>query len=85
MNLQMTLELSPAKLRTSDLILGMLRHGEWLAPYEICRELRIWHDIRISDSNATARIRELRSVRFGSHNIISRPRAGSTAWEYKLQ
>jgi hypothetical protein len=85
MNLQMTLELSPSKLRTSDLILGKLRSCGWLAPFEICEWLRIYHDIRISDSNATARIRELRAVRFGSHNIISRPRAGSAAWEYKLQ
>jgi hypothetical protein len=82
---QLLLQLEPPKLRTSDLILGMLRTGHyWWAAFEICVALREYHGIMISDSAATARLRELRNPRFGAHTIESRRREGSTAFEYRI-
>jgi hypothetical protein len=83
-NAQLELRLEPPKLRTSDLILGMLRDHEWWTPYDICNRLELIHGRKISDSNCTARLRSLRLSSLGGHNIESRRRAGSKAWEYRI-
>lgn len=85
---QLMLQLPPAKPhanKTRSILLAYLSAGEWFTPFELSQKLRFVGDICISDSNLTARLREMRRPEFGGHNIVSRPRAGSTAWEYKLQ
>jgi hypothetical protein len=72
----------PHASRTRDRILALLREKEWMAGYEITDQLWFRYGIVISDTNATARLREARRAEFGGHNIVSRPRAGSSAWEY---
>jgi Lar family restriction alleviation protein len=81
--LELKLEnVKPHASRTRDRILALLREKEWLAGYEITDQLCIRYGMVISDTNATARLREARRAEFGGHNIVSRPRAGSSAWEY---
>jgi hypothetical protein len=81
--LELKLEnVKPHANRTRDIILEIIRNSDWWMPWEICSLLRFNHDILISDSNCTARLREMRRPEFGGHNIVSRPRAGSSAWEY---
>jgi hypothetical protein len=81
--LELKLEnVKPHASRTRDRILALLREKEWLAGYEITDQLCIRYGMVISDTNATARLREARRTEFGGHNIVSRPRAGSSAWEY---
>lgn len=89
--MQLTLEMEnvrpvkPHANRTRGILLAYLGSHEWFTPVELSQKLRLVDNIVISDSNLTARLREMRRPEFGGHNIVSRPRAGSTAWEYKLQ
>jgi hypothetical protein len=85
MSLQLDVEPQKAPANhTRERILALLREREWWAGFEIVDALCIRYGTVISDSNATARLREARRPEFGGHNIVSRPRAGSTAWEYHL-
>lgn len=65
-------------------VLAVLSDGKWYMPYEICNDILATKRIRISDSSCTARLRDLRKAKYGSHVIEKRRRAGSTAYEYKL-
>lgn len=65
-------------------VLSLLATGRWYAPWELCREIQLRHLTLVSDSSVTARIRDLRKSRYGSHVIEKRIRANSRAYEYHL-
>ena len=58
--------------------------GRWWMPQELCRAILRTHKVMVSDSSITARLRDLRKPRYGSHVIEKRIRAGSRAYEYRL-
>lgn len=63
-------------------IKDLLSRGQWYSTYEVAGYLHITAGRLISESAASARIRDLRKPAFGGHQVISRPRQGHTAWEY---
>ena len=65
-------------------VLAVLSDGQWYMPWEICAEILKTKGIRFSDSSCTARLRDLRKAKYGSHTIEKRRRQESTAYEYKL-
>ena len=62
----------------------ILADGNWYMPWEICDIVLRKHHMRISDSSATARLRDARKAKFGCHVIEKRIRVGSRAYEYRL-
>lgn len=56
----------------------------WM-PWELCDRILFVYKVKISDSSLTARLRELRGERYGSHIIVKRIRDGSRAYEYRLE
>lgn len=58
--------------------------GRWLAAYEVQAEIYKLTGKRVSESAVTARIRELRTVRAGCYNVLSRPVAGKNHREYTV-
>jgi hypothetical protein len=65
-------------------VLAILNAGRWWMPHELCQEIRRRHSIIVSDSSATARLRDLRKPRYGAHVIEKQRRANSSAYEYRL-
>jgi hypothetical protein len=62
----------------------ILSDGRWYMPYELCAIILAKHQLRISDSSLTARLRDGRKAKYGSHVIEKRKRVGSKAYEYRL-
>lgn len=57
--------------------------GRWLAPHEV--RSRLWErDFPISPEATTARMRDLRKLQFGGHNVIKRRRPGTRYYEYSI-
>ena len=65
-------------------VLAILSDGNWYMPYEICERILRQEHTRISDSSSSARLRDLRKAKYGSHVIEKRIRQGSRAYEYRL-
>lgn len=63
----------------------LLSRGNWYSTVEVQGYLQITHCKLISESAASARIRDLRKPQFGGYKVVSRPRHGSSAWEYTLE
>jgi hypothetical protein len=53
-------------------------------PFEMIGHIAHYYNNLMSDSSCTARIRDLRKLRYGSHVIEKRIRTGSRAYEYRL-
>ena len=66
------------------MVFSIMLDGSWRMPWEICNAVKARTQVLISDSSATARIRDLRKTRYGSHVIEKRKRVGSKAYEYRL-
>ena len=72
-----------------DTLNGMIymilsKSGDWWTPAELIRAILNRHNVLISDSSATARLRDLRKTRYGAHIVEKRHREGSRAYEYRL-
>lgn len=82
---QATLPLKPEDDHLTQLqrVCGLLV-GRWLAAYEVQAEIYKLTGKRVSESAVTARIRELRTVRAGCYNVLSRPIAGKNHREYSI-
>ena len=65
-------------------VLELLGNYGWWTPWELWPEIQRLHGVLISDSSCTARLRDLRKPRYGSHVIEKRIREGSRAYEYRL-
>lgn len=76
--------LSPNAGTLNAIVRGILFRGGWVTPYEICDKVLQFHNLRISDASATARIRDLRKAKFGAYKIEKRRREGSRAYEYAI-
>ena len=69
---------------TREIVWRILKRGGWITSYELAGT--IWRDygIWMTDSSATARIRDLRKVRYGNYTIKCRPAKEGKSWQYKL-
>ena len=65
-------------------VFDLLAAGRWYTPWELCREIQLRYLTMTSDSSITARLRDLRKPRYGSHVIEKRIREGSRSYEYRL-
>jgi hypothetical protein len=77
-------ERSPTTGTLNAMVFDILNGAQWWMPWELCAEIKKRHNVMVSDSSITARIRDLRKERFGSHVIERRKRQDSTAYEYRL-
>ena len=66
------------------IVLDIMADGRWRMPFEICDLILRLHRVKISDSSATARLRDCRKTKFGSHTVEKRMRSGSRAYEYRV-
>lgn len=71
--------------QTRSLVREVLSRGYWYTTYEIQGFLQIAGHRLLSESACSARVRDLRKSRYGKYNVVSRPRAGCTAWEYRIE
>jgi hypothetical protein len=67
-----------------EVIRDLLSRGRALTTYEVAGYLEIIEGRKISESACSARIRDLRKPQYGGYTVNSRPRHGSTAWEYQI-
>lgn len=82
----MNFEVAEVSVKTvNDMVQVILGKGGWFTPWEICDEIYRTRGLRISDSSCTARLRDARKPQYGGHTIAIRKRAGSKAFEYKLE
>jgi hypothetical protein len=71
--------------KTRVAIAELLSRGLWYTPEEITGYLQIAHRKLISGAACTARLRDMKKPQHGGYNVKSRPRKGSTAWEYRIE
>lgn len=64
-------------------VFKVLQDRQWHQLEEIAAKLLSEHDLKASTQSVSARIRDLRKEKFGSHEI-ERRRAGSGLFEYRL-
>ena len=75
----------PSILTLNGMVYELLRSsGDWWCPWEICNVIHNRYQVKISDSSATARLRDLRKPQYGAHTILKRKRPDSHAYEYAL-
>jgi hypothetical protein len=65
------------------IILNFLSEG-WHVPHEVSAELRR-NKYAGSYDAVTARMRDLRKPRYGSHDLVKRRRAGTDYFEYRVE
>jgi len=68
-----------------EVIRDLLSRGHHYSTYEIQGYLQIMLGRLISESAVSARVRDLRKPQYGGYNVISRPRHGCSAWEYRVE
>ena len=88
MNAQTSIDFELAETAVSsqvEMVKVLLSRGIWMTPWEVCEEVWRTRGIRMSDSSATARTRDLRKQAYGAHTVLIRRRSGSKAYEYKLE
>lgn len=69
----------------TDMVIALMSNRMWWTPLELCEEIWRTRGIRVSDSTATARIRDCRKPQFGGHTVSIRRRSGSKMYEYRLE
>ena len=69
---------------THQVVLQCLSRGLWLAPHEIELELKL-HGIYIAPQAVTARMRDVKKARYGSHCLVKRRRKGTEYFEYRIE
>ena len=65
-------------------ILGLLSRGECYAPHEVQLQLRLV-GCHVSPEATTARMRDLRKVEYGRHDLKKRKRLGTDYFEYWIE
>jgi hypothetical protein len=66
------------------IVLEIMADGKYRMPWEICDIILLAYQIKISDSSATARLRDCRKSKYGNHAVEKRIREGSRAYEYRI-
>jgi hypothetical protein len=86
MQLELRLEQKAPHVDTlNGIVLRLLQDGGWWTPWGLCNWIASNTGYLISDSSATARIRDLRKPQYGSHVIEKRRPENSNAFEYRLK
>ena len=75
---------APTPGTLNERVLAILRDGGWMGPWKIQQRLLERYDVMASDSCITARLRQLRTARYGSHTILKRRVADSHAYQYRM-
>lgn len=57
--------------------------SQWRTLPELAEEIHVRLKVRASEAGVSARLRDLRKPRFGSHTVLRRKRIGNL-YEYKL-
>lgn len=68
-----------------EVIRDLLSRGEAMTTYEVSTRLIFIMGKSFSESAISARIRDLRKPKYGGYTVISKPRQGCTAWEYRVE
>jgi hypothetical protein len=83
--LNFTQQEAPNIVTLNGIVYAILqKSGDWWTPAELIRAILNRENVLISDSSCTARLRDLRKARYGTHKIEKRRREGSKAYEYRL-
>ena len=85
--MQLLLALDPPKLNPKSLcavVKEIMLLNEWVTPYEVQREIERKTGERHADSTVTARMRDLRKLKFGGYIIERRRRENTDSQEYKI-
>ncbi len=80
---QQTLAFPTTKTLT-QMVYELMLEGVWYMPWELCMLIRERYGMLVSDASVTARLRDLRKSKYGSHTIEKRIREGSRAYEYRV-
>lgn len=70
--------------RVYQLLLEATATGAWLTVPELVVQLERTYHVRASETGTSARVRDLRKEKHGSHDVPGRKRQGSELWEYRL-
>ncbi|CAM5998727.1 unnamed protein product [Sphagnum balticum] len=73
----------PSTKTLNGIVLKIMADGKWRFPWEVCGIVLQDYKIKISDSSATARLRDLRKEKYGSHTVEKRKVPESNAYEYR--
>ena len=71
--------------RSVDMVLALMSDGNWWTPWQLQEEIWRTRGVRISESGASARLRDLRKAEYGAHKVDVRRRNGSKSFEYRLE
>lgn len=74
----------PTTKTLNGIVLKIMSDGKWRLPWEVCGIVLQDYKMKISDSSATARLRDLRKDKYGSHTVEKRKVSESNAYEYRL-
>lgn len=66
-----------------EAVAHVLSNHEWTPLPELVAKVRMRVGGHVTDSGVTARVRDLRKVKFGGHIIAARSKGGGV-WEYRL-
>lgn len=67
-----------------SLVASVMADGAWWTIPGVVNEIRVRHAVRCSDTGVSARIRDFRKPRHGSHQVERRRVNGGGLWEYRV-
>jgi len=74
----------PSAKTLNAIVLKIMSDGKWRLPWEVCGIVLRDYKLKISDSSCTARLRDLRKIKYGSHTVEKRKVPESNAYEYRV-
>lgn len=75
---------TPNAKTLTAIVLKIMSDGKWRFPWEVSSIILSEYKVRVSDSSLTARLRELRGVKFGYYTVEKRRGEDSNAYEYRV-
>lgn len=74
----------PADLRRQyNAVFSIMRRGEWYTIPRLCHLVELESGIRMMETSASARLRDMRKARFGGH-AVEREYVKKGLWKYRL-
>ena len=83
LELQMS-DVRPAKPSLCDVVLDLMRDKGWWTIWGLQRAIESREGKHYMETTLSSRVRDLRKVEYGSHEIESRPRTEGGGWEFRL-
>lgn len=75
----------PRLLSALNAVREIMADGKWRSLRELHMDIMTRHNKHVSESGISARIRDLRKLKFGGFEVTSRRRNGKESlWEYRL-